>query len=413
MKLIVSEKLWTKNFSIITIGTIISMMGNAVSNFALGLVVYNNTNSTFLYSLFIILNTIPRVMVPIIAGPFVDRYSRKNIIVNIDLIYGFLFLFFSYITYIGYFNYAFFVFLGITLGSLDSFYSVAYESLYPEFISKGNFSKAYSISSLIYPIANTIMIPIAGFAYEYVGVTPLFIFNSITFFITQAVERFIDADESHLKSENKGLCKKQRTYWSDLREGIDYIKNEPGLLAITAYFFVTNLTSASAHTLFLPYFTSLNMVSEYSILMSISTFGRIIGGLLHYRFRYPAQHKFKITLFVYIAIAFLEGIVLFTIYPVMGVINFLIGILGVTSFNIRISGTQNYIEADKRGRFNGMFMMVTMLGSVIGQFASGILGDIYPIPNVVAFFMVFNALGALVIMLSNKIHVKKIYNQNI
>lgn len=300
-----SQKLWTKNFSIITIGTMISMMGYAVSNFALGIVVYNNTNSTLLYSLFMILNTLPRVLVPMVAGPFVDRYSRKNIIVNIDTIYGFLFLFFSYISYIGYFNYTFYALLGIILGTLDSFYGVAYESLYPEFISKGNFSKAYSISSLIYPIANTIMVPIAGFTYDIVGVTPLFVFNSVTFFITQAVER------------------------------------------------------------------------------------------------------------LYVAIAFLEGIVLFTAYPIMAVINFLIGILGVTSFNIRISGTQNYISSDKRGRFNGMFMMITMLGSVIGQFTSGILGDHFPIPYVIAGSMVVNGIGALVIMLRNKDHVKKIYNQNI
>lgn len=408
-----NQKLWTKNFSIITVGTIISMMGNAVSNFALGLVVYNNTNSTLLYSLFIILNTIPKVIVPMIAGPFVDRFSRKSIIVNIDTIYGFLFLFFSYITYIGFFNFGFYIVLSMILGALDSFYNVAYESLYPEFISKGNFSKAYSISSLIYPIANTIMIPIAGFAYELVGVTPLFIFNSITFFITQAVERLIDADESHLLQNNKDIGKKQRTYWTDFIEGISYIKNEPGLIAITAYFFISNLTSASVQTLSLPYFTALDMVSEYSILMSISTFGRVIGGLLHYRFRYPTHQKFNIALFVYVTISFLEGILLFTIYPVMSIISFFIGILGVTSFNIRISGTQNYISSDKRGRFNGMFMMITMFGSVIGQFTSGLLGDIFPIPNVVAGFMFFNGLGALIIMLRNKSYVKTIYNQNI
>lgn len=408
-----NEKLWTKNFSIITIGTIISMMGNAISNFALGLVVFNNTGSTLLYSLFIILNTIPKVIVPMIAGPFVDSHSRKKIIVNIDTIYGFLFLLFAFITYIGYFNYGFYIALGMTLGSLDSFYNVAYESLYPEFISKGNFSKAYSISSLIYPIANTIMIPIAGFAYEHVGVMPLFLFNSITFFITQAVERLIDADEEHLKVRNQEISTKQRAYISDLKEGISYVSKEPGLIAITTYFFITTLAGAASGTLLLPYFTSLGMISEYSVLMSISTFGRIVGGLAHYRFKYPTHQKFNIALFVYVGISFLEGSVLFMTYPVMAIMNFLVGLLAVTSFNIRISGTQNYIPSDKRGRFNGMFMMITMLGAVIGQFASGLLGDIFPIPNVIAGFMVLNLIGAFAIMLKNKTHVEKIYNQNI
>ena len=408
-----SEKLWTKNFTIITIGTIISMMGSAVSNFALGLVVFNNTNSTLLFSLFIILNTIPKVIVPMFAGPFVDSHSRKNIIVTIDTIYGFLFLIFSIVTYIGFFNYGFYIIMGMTLGVLDSFYNVAYESLYPEFISKGNFSKAYSISSLIYPIANTIMVPIAGFAYELVGVTPLFVFNAITFFITQAVERLIDADETHLKVKDKDISSKQRAYITDLKEGISYIRKEPGLIAITSYFFVSTLAGSASGTLLLPYFTSLGMISEYSILMSISTFGRIIGGLIHYRFKYPTHQKFNIALFVYVSICILEGTVLFTVYPVMAVMNFLVGLLAVTSFNIRISGTQNYIPSDKRGRFNGMFMMLTMLGAVIGQFLSGLLGDIFPIPNVIAGFMVFNAIGALTIMLKNKTHVEKIYNQNI
>ena len=97
----------------------------------------------------------------------------------------------------------------------------------------------------------------------------------------------------------------------------------------------------------------------------------------------------------------------------MAIFYFLIGLLSVTSFNIRISGTQSYISPDKRGRFNGMFMMITMLGSMIGQFASGLMGDIFPIPYVVTGFMAVNMIGALVIMLNNRPSVKRVYNQNI
>ena len=391
------------------------MMGNAVSNFALGLVVYNSTSSTFLYSLFIIIGTLPRVIVPMVAGPYVDRSSRKNIIITIDTIYGFLFLIFAYITYSGFFNYPLFVLIGLILGTLDSVYHVAYESLYPEFITEGNYSRAYSISSLIYPIANTIMVPVAGFAYQYVGVAPLFLFNSVTFFITQAVERLLVVDEAHLKARPTvdGVKQQKHNYWDDFKEGINYIKNEPGLLAITAYFFVSAMTSASARTLLLPYFTGLGKVPQYSILMSISTMGRIIGGLVHYKFRYPHEQKFKIAVTVYLLVAMLEGTLLYLTYPLMAIFYFLIGLLSVTSYNIRISGTQSYISSDKRGRFNGMFMMVTMFGSMIGQFASGLLGDMFSIPYVVSGFMLVNMIGALVIMLNNRPAVKRVYNQNI
>jgi MFS family permease len=409
----VNKKLWNKNFTIITVGSIISMMGNAVSNFALGLVVYNHTSSTLLYSLFMILNTIPKILIPLIAGPFVDRYSRKKIIVTIDIIYGFLFLGFSYIIYIGFFDYSFYIMFSMILGTLDSFYHVAYESLYPEYIGEGNFSKAYSISSLLYPIANTIMVPIAGFVYEWIGVFPLFLFNAITFFLTQGLERFLDADKCHIKSGLEEVRKKSSVFWSDLKEGFQYIKQEPGLMGITSYFFVTMMAMASSQTLLLPYFTNLDQVSRYSIFMSIVTLGRIIGGMLHYKYKYPTQYKFNIALFVYIAISILEGSVLYLTYPLMGVCYLFSGMLSVTSYNIRISGTQSYLEPDKRGRFNGMFMMVTMLGSMIGQFTSGILGDLFPIPYVISGFMVMNMVGALSIMLKNRTAVKKIYNQNL
>ncbi len=55
------NKLWTKDFSIITWGTVISMLGNAVSSFSLGLLVYDNTESTLLYALFFVAVFLPQL----------------------------------------------------------------------------------------------------------------------------------------------------------------------------------------------------------------------------------------------------------------------------------------------------------------------------------------------------------------
>jgi hypothetical protein len=53
------HKLWTKDFTILTIGSAVSMLGNAVSGFALGLLILDDTNSTFLYSLTLVIYTLP------------------------------------------------------------------------------------------------------------------------------------------------------------------------------------------------------------------------------------------------------------------------------------------------------------------------------------------------------------------
>lgn len=415
----IKYKLWTKNFSIITVGTLISMMGNAISNFAISLVVLSQTNSTLLFSLYNILTTIPKIFVPMLVGPYVDRTSRKKLIVNIDLIYGFIFSLLTIIVYLEIYNFGLLLLFGVILGVLDSVYQVAYQSFYPELISEGNFSKAYSISSLIYPIANTIMVPIAGFAYEYVGVTPLFLFNAVTFFITQGIERMIDSPETHLLSmeQKNDVSKvdKKEVFKKDFMEGVKYLKSERGLSSITGYFFVSMMLMGVSGTLLLPYFkSSPNLdVSQYSVLMACNTAGRMIGGALHYKFKYPTHLKFRIALIVYCTISTIDGALLFMGYPAMLTCYLFYGMLSVTSYNIRTSGTQSYVDSVKRGRFNGLFMMITTAGQMIGQLVAGIMGEFIYIPYILVGFNIFNFLAALLIMLRNKKQVSVIYNQQL
>ena len=88
------------------------------------------------------------------------------------------------------------------------------------------------------------------------------------------------------------------------------------------------------------------------------------------------------------------------------------GVLGITSYNIRISGTQNYLPDEMRGRFNGLFQMLCILGTIIGQLLAGVLGDKLPIRGIVAGAMAFNLLGVFFVMIPNGKHVRKIYNVN-
>ena len=43
--------LWTKNFTILSLGTVVSTLGNAVSGFAISLLVLDYTGSTLLYAI--------------------------------------------------------------------------------------------------------------------------------------------------------------------------------------------------------------------------------------------------------------------------------------------------------------------------------------------------------------------------
>ncbi len=407
------NKLWTRDFTILTLGSVVSMLGNAVAGFAIGLLVLDKTDSVLLYALFMTCYSLPRIFLPMIAGPYLDRFSRKRVIYTLDFISAALYSVFFVLLLRGFFDYTTYLLMSMVIGGIDSVYSVAYESFYPTLIAEGNMTRAYSIESLIYPLSNAIMVPIAGICYKTIGLAPLFLFNALTFLTAAIAETQIKAIEAHIAKAAEHFNSSQ--FVRDLKEGFAYLRRERGLNAITWFFFVMMFTSSICMTLALPYFKSLTLVDgvmQYTLVMSANTIGRLIGGSVHYFYRYPASKKYNIALFVYVAISVIDGAYLF--FPFWMMLFFMLfdGMFGVTSYNIRISGTQNYLPDEMRGRFNGLFQMLSILGTIGGQLIAGAIGDMFDIRWVVAGCMCILILSIFVIVIPNGEHIKKIYNVN-
>ena len=403
------NKLWTRDFTILTAGSVVSIFGNTLSGFAINLIVLDYSNSIFLFVLYMVIFNLPKIIAPIIAGPFLDSFSRRKTIYTLDFLSTAIFITLFIILRGGFFNYGVFLVISLTLGTIDSIYMVAYESLYPVLVSEGNFRKAYSVSSVVLPLS-FVMVPVATFVYERFGVGPIFAVSAAAFLTAACFETQIRVDETHLRT------KTDRYDFSEFKtsfyEGLEYIKGEKGLLIVTAYFFMTMFATASTN-LILPYFRNTEAlgVMLFSLVTSCGVFGRIVGGAVQYRLDYPKDKKFMIALIVYISICVLESVLLFTPVVMMAIISFIVGLLGVTSYNIRISATQSYIPDEKRARFNGTFQMFMNSGMIIGQLIAGALADHFPIRAVIVSFFSINLIAAIGIMWRGRNHVKLIYNR--
>lgn len=389
------------------------MLGNAVSSFALAVLILELTNSSFAFALYLALNSLPRLFVPMIAGTFLDRFSRVKVIYSLDFISSFTFLFIFLGLNYGFLNYQIFLILAFLIGTIDSIYQVAYDSLYPSLISKGNFSKAYSISSMIYPIA-ALMTPVAAFVHQSIGLEILFIFNALCFFVAAVFETKIDANEVHLQNESQKY--QMKDFKKEYSQGFKYLLAQKGLLFITLYFFCNSLFQFSvSQTLEMPYFKNVPSLGyqRYTFISFANVLGRFIGGFLHYRFALPTKWKFNIAMTVYVVISILHGVYLYTPFQVMLLMNFVIGILAVTSFNIRISSTQAHVLNSMRGRFNGVFQTITTTGLIIGQVLWGALGEVYDSRMIIMVMNGVTLLLTFIVIYRNRSHVKPIYNQRL
>ena len=417
------QGLWTRDFTIITLGSVVSMVGGTLSGFAISIMVLDHTGSTFLYALFNICFQLPMLVCPLLAGPYLDRMSRKKVIYRLDFLSSGIFLALFLILRTGWFNYPLLLVGTLIIGAIDGVYVVAYDSFYPNLITEGNYTKAYSVSSMLWPIA-AMTTPIAALVYDRLGsVAPLFAFNALCFFTAASFERTIRYQETHMDkappADGLGTIARFRR---DFKEGVSYIAGEKGLLVITAYFVVSNFSGSGGGSLQLPFFRNhaalyaawpVAAVTLYTIVSNASVVGRFIGGFIHYKVHFPTEKKFAIAMVVYVTIAVLDAGTLYLPIPLMAVSYFIAGILGVTSYNIRISATQSYIPDTKRARFNGTFTMLCSLGGICGSFTAGILGEVMPERPVIILLNSLSILAAYFFMFRGRKSVAAIYNQDL
>ena len=85
------QGLWTWDFTVLTIGSVVSLIGGALSSFGMSIMVLDYTGSVFLYALFNAAYQIPMLVCPILAGPYLDRTSRKKTIYRLDFLSAGLF----------------------------------------------------------------------------------------------------------------------------------------------------------------------------------------------------------------------------------------------------------------------------------------------------------------------------------
>jgi MFS family permease len=81
-----------RSFTLMWTGQLVSTAGSALTSLAAGILVYRLTGSALSVGLMMMATVVPTLFVGLVAGVFVDRYDRRNIMLAADLIRGALVL---------------------------------------------------------------------------------------------------------------------------------------------------------------------------------------------------------------------------------------------------------------------------------------------------------------------------------
>lgn len=369
------KELWTKDFSCITLATVLSAVGGEAMTLPVSLLVFDETQSTFLSALVMICGILPDVLLPVFIAPFIDKSSKKKWIVGLDLLLAVLYAVMG--IWVGGHNFMFVLYLLFTLavGTISVIYRLAYAAWYPDLIPPGAEQKGYAVSSMLYPVVTIVMSPVAAFLYEKLSMEQIFFLVSGITSLSVFIESLI-MEKQILSSQTYSL----HQYCADIHEGFSYLKKEKGIRNIYTNMSVMEGTSSGMGMITQVYYqTQSNLsVTMLGFLISSEMVGRLLGGFLQYKKEIPAEKRFAITKFVYLFYSLADTVLLFLPYPAMLASRFLCGGLGITSATIRETAVQSYLPEQMRARVNAFFNVLFAIGGVFFQFLAGALGQILP-----------------------------------
>ena len=412
------ETLWTKNFTCITLATVLSIIGGEVMNLPLSLLVFENTQSTMLSAIVLICGFLPDVLLSVFVAPFIDKGKKKRWIVGLDLLMMSVYLIMGVWISNHEFRYAVYVVLSLTLGTISVFYRLAYSAWYPDLIPVGFEQKGYAISGTIYPLITIVMSPAATFLYERVSMSKLFFIVAMISCISVAIESQVQekekregCKENYEKEISKSPKYSFHQYKQDIQEGFAYLKKEKGIRNIYTYMAITSGTSEGTAIAIQAYYQTNPMLSVTMLgfLKSAEMIGRVLSGMFQYRYEIPAKKRYGLTKFVYITYQIADMILLFMPYPCMLVNRFICGGLGTTSATVRETAVQSYLPENIRARVNALFGAIFSVGSIFFQIFAGTLGEVLPYRTVIIIMGVISLAAVWILIVRPSDQNRKVY----
>ncbi|MCI8448862.1 MAG: MFS transporter [Eubacterium sp.] len=243
------QKLFTKDFTLVVIGQIISLFGNAALRFALPLYLLNMTGSSALYGTVTACAFLPAILLSPVGGIIADRVNKRNVMVILDFFTSAVILVFMLLMN----EVDLIVLLTVTLMLLYGIagaYQPSVQASIPALTDTGHIMAANSIINTISSFSALIGPVIGGILYSAYGLKPVLLVCVACFFISAVMEVFIQIPFH--KQEAQGSL--WNTAKNDFAQSIQFIRRGKPVIGKTLLVICAiNLFLAAMIMVALPY----------------------------------------------------------------------------------------------------------------------------------------------------------------
>ena len=403
--------LFKRDFTLVVIGQIISLFGNAILRFALPLYLLRETGSSALFGIVTACSFAPMVVLSMIGGVLADRVNKRNIMVGLDFCTAVLILIF-YLSLGKLPTVPLFIAVLMLLYGISGTYQPSVQASIPLLVSSEKLMAGNAVINQVNTLSGLLGPVIGGIMFGMWGIYPILILSIGCFSFSAVMEIFIHIPHEKRIRESGILA----VVGNDLKESYQFVKTEkPVFFSVVFLISIFNLILSSVMIVGTPILiTQVLKMSDtmYGFTQGALALGGLCGGILTAAIAEKLKLKNSyILLLVCAASVALMGISLMFHIPailsywVITLMSF--AAMGAsTLFVVQIyTMVQEQTPPQLVGKIMAALISIAMCGQPIGQAIYGVLFDIFESRTWIV--LIVAAVAAFLIALYSK----KIFSQ--
>ena len=235
-------KLFRRDFTLVVIGQIISLFGNAILRFALPLYLLRETGSSTLFGVVTACSFAPMVILSMVGGVLADRVNKRNIMVGLDFSTAALIMLF-YVSLGKIPTVPLFIVVLMLLYGISGTYQPAVQASVPLLVAKEKLMAGNAVINQVNTLSGLLGPVIGGVMFTLWGIDPILLLSAACFTFSAIMEIFIHIPHEKRPREVGVL----RVVGMDLKESYQFVKTEkPIFFSVVFLVSIFNLVLSAA-----------------------------------------------------------------------------------------------------------------------------------------------------------------------
>lgn len=263
-------------FATIWLGQLVSIIGSGLTDFAIGIWVYQRTGSVTKFALVTLSFSIPRLLVTLLAGALVDRWDRRLIMILSDAGSALCTLALALLLLAGRLE-VWNLCLIIALSSIFGvFHRLAFTAATVFLVPKRHLGRASGMTQTGQAVAQIVAPLLAGELLLTGGLLGVLVIDCATFLVALLALLLVRVPSPAASAEGAAGGGSLRR---EIAGGWRYIKARSGLLRLLLFFTVINFSVGLSTVLFMPLLLSFASIQTASLIISLGSVGLLAGSL--------------------------------------------------------------------------------------------------------------------------------------